>query len=313
MTSDKRSAENQVYRDPSRTVLRSQERILEMISAGSPLSEALTDLIRLVEQTSDGALGSVLLTNPGGRTFRLAAAPSLPAGYNSLFQGLAIAEGMGSCGTAMHRGEMVIVTDIETDPLWANYRELALRYDLRACWSVPIKSGDKVVGSFAMYYREPRAPDAWALRLIDAAGRVAAAAIEQDGIVHSALSLKRPQREPSPKRTILVVDDEVQFLELIETFLAARGYEVIVSSSALRALELFRSRSKTIDFVLTDVRMPEMNGPELTATMMELNAGLKFLFMSGDTGGLVAESSASLIQKPFELTELDRRIRKLLK
>src|SRR6266480_1006263 len=49
--------------------------------------------------------------------------------------------------------------DIATDPLWADFRDLALAHSLRACWSTPIFSSEgKVIGTFAMYYREPRSP-----------------------------------------------------------------------------------------------------------------------------------------------------------
>ena len=306
MTQDEQSAGTQSYRDPVRAVLQSEQRLLRMMAAGSSLNEVLSALVRVFEETSDEVLGSILLVEPGGRTFRLAAAPSLPAGYNALFQGLAIAEGMGSCGTAMHRGEMVIVSDIESDPLWANYRELALRHNLRACWSVPIKLRSRVVGSFAMYYREVRLPDEQDLHVFAAAARVAAAAIERERSKSAPLG---EHGEAPLKPRILVVDDEAEFRELIGAFLVGRGYQVILASGALEAMEIFHSRSEAIDFVLTDVRMPKMNGPELTKSLMALKPDVKFLFMSGDTGDLLPESCSSIIHKPFDLLELDRRIR----
>ena len=65
----------------------------------------------------------------------------------------------GSCGTAAFRNERVIVSDIRSDPLWEEYRELAAGHGLVACWSQPIRSSEgEVLGTFAMYYEEPRAP-----------------------------------------------------------------------------------------------------------------------------------------------------------
>src|SRR5439155_6187900 len=86
-------------------------------------------------------------------------APNLPKAYTEAIDGAFIGPSVGSCGTAAYRGEQVIVSDIATDPLWADFRELALAHSLRACWSTPIFSYEaKVIGTFAMYYREPRSP-----------------------------------------------------------------------------------------------------------------------------------------------------------
>ena len=85
----------------------------------------------------------------------------MPDGYLEALQGLTIGAKAGSCGTAMYRGEPVIVVDVETDPLWEDYRDLAARFGFRACWSTPIFSPErKVLGSLAMYYSQPRAPRA---------------------------------------------------------------------------------------------------------------------------------------------------------
>src|SRR5438132_5401976 len=90
---------------------------------------------------------------------RPGAAPKLPKSYTEASDGAFIGPSVGSCGTAAYRGEQVIVSDIAVDPLWADFRELALTHSLRACWSTPIFSAEgRVIGTFAMYYREPRSP-----------------------------------------------------------------------------------------------------------------------------------------------------------
>jgi GAF domain-containing protein len=115
--------------------------------------------VHLVESQSDGMLCTVLLLDEDGISVRHGAAPSLPADYVQAINGLVIGPNAGSCGTAMYRGQRVIVTDILTDPLWEKYREVARKFRLRACWSMPIFSPQrKVLGSFAMYYTEPREP-----------------------------------------------------------------------------------------------------------------------------------------------------------
>ena len=156
-----------------------QHQVLEMIATGSALPAVLDRLVRLVENHSDGMLCTVLLLDENG-TVRNGAAPSLPVGYIHAIEGASIGPRAGSCGTAMYLGERVIVTDILTDPLWDDYRELAQRFGLRACWSTPIFSPQRtVLGAFAMYYHEPRVPQADELRLIETAADIARIAIEQ--------------------------------------------------------------------------------------------------------------------------------------
>src|SRR5262249_11022835 len=124
-------------------------------------------------------LASVLLLD--GRQLRHGAAPSLPQAYNEAINGLTIGPSEGSCGTAACRAEPVIVSDIAVDPLWAKHRDLALSYSLRACWSTLIVSSqDEVLGTFAMYYREPRTPTSRHRELIELATHLVRVAIERD-------------------------------------------------------------------------------------------------------------------------------------
>ena len=133
---------------------------------------ALDTLVRVVERQSREFTASVLLLSDDGRHLVDGAAPGLPEEYRQAIDGLEIGATAGSCGTASHRNERVIVSDIGTDPLWAEYRELAAAHGLAACWSQPIRSRDgAVLGTFAMYYREPRAPTPEELEIIDAAAR----------------------------------------------------------------------------------------------------------------------------------------------
>ena len=158
---------------------RGQSKILQRLAANAPLSEILERLVLLIEAQSPGMLCSVLLLSDDGEHVRHGAAPSLPEEYVAAIDGGQIGPKHGSCGTAMYRGEPVVVTDISTDPLWEDYRELAVGLGLRACWSTPILSGrGKVLGSFAMYYGEPRTPTGDEADLTDVATRIAGLAIE---------------------------------------------------------------------------------------------------------------------------------------
>jgi signal transduction histidine kinase len=170
-----------------------QGRVLEMIAANAPLSEILKRLVLLIEAQSPEMLCSVLLVSADGNHIRHGAAPSLPEEFVKAIDGAAIGPKIGSCGTAMYRGKPVIVTDIFTDPLWEDYRDLAAGSGLRACWSTPIMSGrGKVLGSFAMYYRQPQTPTGDEARLTDVATHIAALAIEHQRTLEA---LARTQAE----------------------------------------------------------------------------------------------------------------------
>src|SRR5438270_5276701 len=140
-------------------LLAGENRILEMLAKGDSLADILDLLCLLVEEQSSGVLASILLMDANGKQLRHGAAPNLPKAYTEAIDGAFIGASVGSCGTAAYRAEQVIVSDIATDPLWADFREQALAHSLRACWSTPIFSSEgKVIGTFAMYYREPRRP-----------------------------------------------------------------------------------------------------------------------------------------------------------
>ena len=155
--------------------------ILAMIMSQSPLPKILEALCADIEKHYAGMVCSVVMLDADGVTLRNGAAPGLPQEYRQAIDGVKIGPCVGSCGTALYRKQPVIVTDIATDPLWADYRQLALPYGLRACWSTPIPSQDgSMLGTFAIYYREPRTPDAEHLKLIAHATHLVALAVKRD-------------------------------------------------------------------------------------------------------------------------------------
>ena len=157
-----------------------QSAALERVVAGEPLSRTLDGLARGVEALAPGMRCSVLLLSEDGKRLRTAAAPSLPEAYSASIDGVAIGPAVGSCGTAAFRRERVAVEDIATDPLWADYRYLALGHGLRACWSTPVLGRDgRVLATFACYYTAPRSPMSDELALIDAATHLTAVVVER--------------------------------------------------------------------------------------------------------------------------------------
>src|SRR6266850_3112564 len=175
-----REAKERAERKRAEALLSEEKRLLEMIAKGNPLSTILDALCRLVEELSKGSLASILLLDPDGQRLWHGAAPSLPKSYVDAIDGGFIGPAAGSCGTAAYRKEPVIVCDIATDPLWANYRDLALPHGLRACWSTPVLASDgRVLGTFAIYSREPRSPTPQQQNIIEQITDLASIAIER--------------------------------------------------------------------------------------------------------------------------------------
>ena len=176
--------------DDQRALANARERITEMIASGAPLRETLEELMRTVqEMTPSGMIGSILVLDEDGRHLRHGAGPSLPDAYNAAIDGLEIGPEVGSCGTAAFHDRTVAVFDIANNPLWANFKDLALQHGLRACWSTPIHGSDgSVLGTFANYYRVVRDPSPVDRELTAMIMRTAALAIERDRSTRLAAS-----------------------------------------------------------------------------------------------------------------------------
>lgn len=198
-----------------------QRRILAGIAARRPLGESLMALVRLAERQMPGALSSVLLLDEAGTHVRVGAAPNLPSEYNAAIHGLAIGPMAGSCGTAAFRGERVVVSDIDTDPLWADYLPLVQPHGLKACWSTPVKASDgRVVATFATYYREKREPVEAELEMIDGLAALCAVAIEHDAAFQSISTGQQRFRSLFDEHPDVVysLDLEGRFTEVNEQF-----------------------------------------------------------------------------------------------
>jgi diguanylate cyclase (GGDEF)-like protein len=168
-------------RERAEAVARLQQNVLELVAAGRSLKQVLDFLCRQVEACAPEVACSVMLRDDENR-MRVAAAPSLPAVYANAIDGLPIGPDVGCCGSAMSSGEAVMSVDIAEDPRWAPYREVPLAQGLAACWSNPIKGRDaRMLGSFALYYREPRPAAPFHRRLVEACVHLCALAIEHDG------------------------------------------------------------------------------------------------------------------------------------
>ncbi|MEV8554767.1 SpoIIE family protein phosphatase [Streptomyces glaucescens] len=198
----------------ARRLAAEQRALLEQIARQAPLREVLDGMCRSIEELAPEVIVSVLLADPDGRHLRHGAAPSLPDFYNEAIDGIATGEGAGSCGTAAHRRRTVIVSDIATDPLWKDFRDLAGQAGLAACWSTPILARDgDLLGTFAMYHRTPRVPQESDLALARVFADTAALAIERHHAEQARLAADA--REKAAR-------DDLAFLLAASTALAGR-------------------------------------------------------------------------------------------
>jgi len=163
-------------------VLAANTTLLEMIVEGAALPLILDTLVRAVEESTPSTRSSILLLD--GTVLHHGAAPSLPQAYCDAIDGREIGPVTGSCGTAAYTGKTVVVADIAADWRWADFRELALPFGLRACWSVPIVGRDsQVLGTFALYYDDVRTPSPDDLRQMSRWVNLAEVAISRAGDV----------------------------------------------------------------------------------------------------------------------------------
>ncbi len=160
-------------------VLDRQTAVMEALASGAPLAEVLDAVVLALEELMPASRCSILLLDDDG-LLRHGAAPNLPAAYSVAIDGLAPGPFAGSCGTAVHLGEPVIAVDVATDPRWEQFRELAARHALRACWSSPILCRSEVVGTFAVYHPAPYDPDARDAELVRRFTHLASLAVEHD-------------------------------------------------------------------------------------------------------------------------------------
>jgi GAF domain-containing protein len=158
------------------------DNVLKMLAIGDSLKETLEKLIEYLESKIQGVRCSILLMDNSGQYLLKGAAPSLPKPYCDALDGFLIGPNVGSCGTAAYKNEMVIVGDIETSPLWADFKGLALSHDLKACWSTPIVNiQGKVLGTLCPYFSEPRSPSEDEIQATQFAAYLAGIAIQFKG------------------------------------------------------------------------------------------------------------------------------------
>ncbi len=182
----------------SESLLLAAKRTLEMIATGASLGDTLTALCAAIDAQSPDITSTVLLADPDGKRLWPAAGPRVARGWREALSPAMIGPDMGSCGTAAFLKERVIISDVATDPRCSGVAptqspDVAIAYGIRAAWSEPLVSKDnELLGTFALYYGDPRSPTGDDLRLIEEAAQLALIAIEAD---RSQAALKKAVQE----------------------------------------------------------------------------------------------------------------------
>lgn len=250
-------------REFARLVQAGERRALEMLATGAPLPDVLAELVRLVEDMAQETVASIHLMDDTGTRIQHGAAPSLPDEYNQALHGTVIGPLAGSCGTAAFRGRPVFVADIETDPLWEPYRDLARSQGLRACWSFPIMASDgHVLGTASVYYRQPRTADPTVVDLVSRVAHVAAIAIERRRIDERALALS--------ERTEAIREDE-------RTHIARELHDQLGQSLTALKLEIAWLNRRLSGDLSVERRLDAMNqnADGIIQSVSRISAGLR--------------------------------------
>jgi PAS domain S-box-containing protein len=299
-----------------------QSRVLELIAEDAPLSEILTNLVLLMEGQAEGLRCSVLLLSRDGIHVEHGAAPNLPEVYVNAVDGAPIGPRAGSCGTAMYTRQPVVVTDVLTDPLWADYRDLAKISGLRACWSTPILSSKgEVLGSFAMYRQEPRGPRAEETRLTEVATHLARIAIERQRAQAELLALNAQLEKRVEERTRELreknqqMEEELQMARELQVALLPRQFPTIPvgappHESALSFLSLYFPTGDVSGDFFSVFPVGEKAAGVLICDVM--GHGVRSALITGIIRGLVEEHAKLAADPGVLLTRINRALTVIL-
>jgi len=167
-------------RKRSDAIAAGERRVFEKIAANAPLSTALEAICEVIERVMAGGYCAINLLNEEAQVLSFGVAPSLPRTFLAAMDYAPVGIRFGSCSAAVYLSRQVTVADIDTDALWEYRREAAQHAGLRAAWSAPIVASDgKVVGTFAVYQRQPALPLPRDLELMSRMTQIAGIAIER--------------------------------------------------------------------------------------------------------------------------------------
>jgi PAS domain S-box-containing protein len=248
---------DQTQRKYDQVILSSLRDVVNLLLGGSDIHEVLTVLVKAIENIIEGVTASVLLLDEEGKHILTGSAPGLPEAYNKSIEGSEIGPNAGSCGTSAYTRRLVIAEDIQTDPRWVDYRDLALKHGLRACWSHPVFSYDgKVLGTFAMYFRERRKPTQDEINLVEKASTAAALTIQH-------VKLREDQQR--------ILTEEKKLKDAAEKSVQQRDDFISIASHELRTpLTPLNLQLELIDHLIS-----EFNNDDKVKELHKMVAGAK--------------------------------------
>ncbi|HYH70977.1 MAG TPA: response regulator, partial [Methyloceanibacter sp.] len=143
--------------------------------------------------------------------------------------------------------------------------------------------------------------------------------IEIESDVEEAPKIERREkpRDLTGRGTVLLVEDEDAVRSFAARALGQRGYHVLEASTGTEALEVFNAHEGEVDLVVSDVVMPEMDGPTLLKELRQQRPDLKIIFMSGYAEdafrrNLTEKEDFMFLQKPFDLKQLAAAVKAAL-
>jgi len=197
--------------------------VLDALTRGTEVHPLMAQMTDRFEQWLEGSRCSVMLLDETRNNLHVVAGSHLPSDYLAAIDGVTIGPKVGSCGTAAYTGHTVITTHIATDPLWADFKDLALAHGLVACWSVPIKGADQsVLGTFAIYPPDRKVPLPHEIRAVERTAYLAGLAVERSRDQATLHKLKLAV-EQSP-HSIVITDLESHIEYANQTFYKVTGY-----------------------------------------------------------------------------------------
>ena len=281
-----------------------QQGMLARIVRGDPLERTLNAICSHVEQWHPGSHCTVLLLDRTLGVLRHAASPTLSKAFAREIDGLPVGDGMGVCGTAAARGEVVIASDVLNNPLTQSFIDLIERFNLRSVWSYPLRHrGGEVIGTFAVYREVPHTPSRTELKFVAAAGNLAALAVDRD-------RAERALQAAVNFDSLTELPNRARFLELVNAELSVPGRGVTLM---MVQVDRFQQINHSVGQIAGDQLLLETSQRLREAIgedgLVARFSGDTFMLMIGELGSREVDQLTELVEaamsEPFHADGLE--------
>jgi len=296
-----------------------ERKILETVAKGGELPQILSEIILSYEELLPNTIGSVLLIDPTGNYLLNGAAPNLPKAFSETVHGIAIGPSVGSCGTAAYTKQITIVSDINTDPLWENYKHLALPFKLKACWSFPILgSNGQILGSFAFYSQNINSPSEEEISLIARGAHLVRIAIERDRASESLVNSNQRFKTLFEQAAVGVAElkaESGKFIRVNKRFTEIFGYqeEELFNTDILKLTNELNENSDSLNMdKLISGNIREFTLEKQVRRKNESNCWIQITISAMWESGSNQDNLIVIVQDITERKVNDQKIRDLL-